>query len=100
MTYSMLVQRRKEVKLSQTSLIIVFGWCLMKSIVFLFIIFPVFMLCHGIKWIPNIWELLHAGDLQMPWPRTIRKGIVILIKNQAQFSLTLLFPLISSSILS
>ena len=27
----MLVQRRKEVKLSQTSLIIVFGWCLMKS---------------------------------------------------------------------
>ena len=37
------------------------------------------MLCHGIKWIPNIWELLHAGDLHMPWPKIIRKRIMILI---------------------
>ena len=35
------------------------------------------MLCHGIKWIPNIWELLHAGDLHMPWPKIIRKRIIV-----------------------
>ena len=42
------------------------------------------MLCHGVKWIPNIWEVLHAEEENMPWPNYIRK--TVRIENNNYFS--------------
>ena len=52
-------QRKKELQLSQISLIIV----------------AVFICCHSFKWIPNIYELRHSGQPEQDydWPDLIRE---------------------------
>ena len=65
----LVMQRVKEMKLAQVSLAIVFG----KISVFAHIsdhILTVFILCHSVKWIPNIWELQQSGldEDDLDWP--------------------------------
>ena len=38
-------------------------------------IFAVFIFCHSVKWIPNIWELRQSQDDReyLEWPRWIGK---------------------------
>ena len=68
--------REKDIKLAQVSLIIVFGeldnyYHVSK----LMRIFAVFIFCHSVKWIPNIWELRQSQDDReyLEWPRWIGK---------------------------
>ena len=70
-------QREKEIKLSQVGLIIVGG-------LFSYYLqfknnetFLVFIVCHSIKWIPNIYELLQMRKEKenFAWPPWIRKFI-------------------------
>ncbi|XP_023324659.1 uncharacterized protein LOC111698538 [Eurytemora carolleeae] len=46
----------KEIRLSQISLVIV----------------AVFLLCHAIRWIPNIWELRQSDQSDIDWPPWIQ----------------------------
>ena len=72
---SLLAQREKEIKLSRVSLIIVAGdfssssyWEVMT------VILAVFIACHSIKWIPNLYELHQSGipGQELEWPDWIR----------------------------
>ena len=40
-----------------------------------FFFLPVFILCHSVKWVPNIYELLQSGKeaTEFDWPVWIRK---------------------------
>ena len=59
--------QQHEIKLSQISVIIATGWVKTKcSLVQL--PFSVSILCHSIKWIPNVWELItiiQYGEVSM-----------------------------------
>ena len=85
-------QREKEIKLSQIGLIIVGGKQSIINIYFYFTspIFPpsVFIVCHSMKWVPNIYELYQSesgdSDLEFYWPQWIRE-----IEISRSFDLTL-----------
>ena len=73
----LLAQREKEIKLSRVSLIIVAGdsssssssWEVMT------VFSAVFIACHSIKWIPNLYELHQSGipGQELEWPNWIRE---------------------------
>ena len=69
-------QREKEIKLSQIGLIIVGGIKCDFVIYLLFLISPsVFIVCHSMKWVPNIYALYQSegSDLEFHWPQWIRE---------------------------
>ena len=69
--------REKDIKLAQVSLIIVFGKFDNYQIFIYtneyYFFFAVFIFCHSVKWIPNIWELKQSQDDReyLEWPRWI-----------------------------
>ena len=70
--------RKKEIQLSQVSLIIVFGTtsvllCSQLHLLMLFNV-AVFIFCHSFKWVPNLWELLQTQMSEheaLEWPQWI-----------------------------
>ena len=46
----------------------------------------VFIICHGVRWIPNIYELIHSShpDFDKPWPPWIDS-----VSNISHFFITL-----------
>ena len=72
-------KRKKEIQLSQVSLIIVFGTilrsvlCNQFDLLMLFNV-AVFIFCHSFKWVPNLWELLQtqmSDQETLEWPQWI-----------------------------
>ena len=56
----------REMKMAQVSCIIVAGEDYQnKCLTFLTILISVFIVCHGVRWIPNVYELTRAEQKEV-----------------------------------